>query len=131
MNPLYFLVAERAQHRCECCHAPESIFNVVMEVEHIIPVAKGGGSSDNNLALACRSCNGFKGIRSSYIDSESGQEQRFYHPRQDQWSAIDTHPKSAHIILLLISSDLLTSEYCRDIELKLALQQNTPISQDF
>jgi HNH endonuclease len=86
MNPLYFLVADRAQHRCEYCRAPELIFNIVMEVEHIIPVAKGGSSSDNNLALACRSCNGFKGIRSSYIDSETGQEQRFYHPRQDQWA---------------------------------------------
>jgi hypothetical protein len=31
----------------------------------------------------------------------------------------------------LIETDLLASEYCRDIELKLALQQNTPISQDF
>jgi pyruvate-formate lyase-activating enzyme len=45
MNPLYFMVAERAQHRCEYCHAPESIFNIVMEVEHIIPVAKGGSDS--------------------------------------------------------------------------------------
>ena len=35
MNPLYFLVAERAYHRCEYCHAPESIFNAVLEVEHI------------------------------------------------------------------------------------------------
>jgi hypothetical protein len=43
----------------------------------------------------------------------------------------NTHLKSAHIILLLISSDFLASEYFRDIELKLALQQNTPISQDF
>jgi hypothetical protein len=32
MNPLYFLVAERAHHRCEYCHAPESIFNAVLEV---------------------------------------------------------------------------------------------------
>jgi hypothetical protein len=30
MNPLYFLVAERAYHRCEYCHAPESIFNAVL-----------------------------------------------------------------------------------------------------
>jgi hypothetical protein len=32
MNPLYFLVADRAHYRCEYCHAPESIFNVVLEV---------------------------------------------------------------------------------------------------
>ena len=85
MNPLYFLVAERAHHRCEYCHAPESIFNVVFEVEHIQPIATGGTSTEENLALACRSCNSFKGSRSSYLDPESGLEERFYHPKQDRW----------------------------------------------
>jgi hypothetical protein len=85
MNPLYFLVAERAHHRCEYCHAPESIFNVVFEVEHIIPVAVGGTDIAENLALACRSCNSFKSNRSSYIDAETNQEERLYHPRQDRW----------------------------------------------
>jgi molybdenum cofactor biosynthesis enzyme MoaA len=27
MNPYYNLVADRANHRCEYCHAPELIFN--------------------------------------------------------------------------------------------------------
>ena len=85
MNPLYYLVADRARHRCEYCRAPESIFNAVLEVEHIIPIALGGSDNENNLALACRSCNGFKGSRSGYIDIESSQEERFYHPRQDLW----------------------------------------------
>jgi HNH endonuclease len=85
MNPLYFLVAERAYHRCEYCHAPESIFNAVLEVEHITPVVANGTSTEENLALACRSCNGFKASRSSYTDPESGRAERFYHPRQDRW----------------------------------------------
>ena len=85
MNPLYFLVAERAHHRCEYCHAPESIFNVVFEVEHIQPIATGGTSTEENLALACRSCNSFKGSRNRHLDPESGLEERFYHPRQDRW----------------------------------------------
>jgi hypothetical protein len=85
MNPLYFLVAERADHRCEYCHAPESIFNVVFEVEHINPTATGGTDTADNLALACRSCNSFKGIRNSHSDPTSGQEERFYHPRLDRW----------------------------------------------
>jgi len=42
MNPHYPLVAERAGHRCEYCHAPETIFNVPFEVEHFIPLAKEG-----------------------------------------------------------------------------------------
>ena len=31
MNPHYPLVAERAGHRCEYCHAPEVIFNFPFE----------------------------------------------------------------------------------------------------
>jgi hypothetical protein len=77
MNPLYFLVAERAHHRCEYCHAPESIFNAVLEVEHITPIFAGGTSTEENLALACRSCNGFKGRRSSSINPDSGQQDRW------------------------------------------------------
>ena len=85
MNPLYFLVAKRAHHRCEYCHAPESIFNVVLEVEHIHPIVAGGTNTEENLALTCRSCNSFKGSRRGSLDPQSGQEERFYHPRQDRW----------------------------------------------
>jgi len=35
MNRHYAGVAERAGHRCEYCHAPEAIFNLPFEVEHI------------------------------------------------------------------------------------------------
>lgn len=55
MNPLYLQVAERANHRCEYCHAPEVVFNFPFEVEHIIPIAKRGKTDLDNLALACRS----------------------------------------------------------------------------
>jgi 5-methylcytosine-specific restriction endonuclease McrA len=50
MNPYYPLVAERAAHRCEYCHAPELIFNVPFEVDHIIPISKGGSDDPSNLA---------------------------------------------------------------------------------
>ena len=36
MSPRYALVAARAKHRCEYCHAPEAIFNFPFEVEHIL-----------------------------------------------------------------------------------------------
>ncbi len=101
MNPLYFLVAERAHHRCEYCRAPESIFNAMLGVEHINPVVAGGTSTEENLALACRSCNSFKGSRSSYIDPESGREERFYHARQDRWEEhFLANPKSGEIIAI-------------------------------
>ena len=57
MNPFYNLVADRAAHRCEYCHAPELVFNFPFEVEHIVPICRGGEAAEYNLALACRSCN--------------------------------------------------------------------------
>jgi hypothetical protein len=51
MNPAYPEVASRAGHRCEYCHAPEVIFNFPFEVEHVIPIARGGSDALQNLAL--------------------------------------------------------------------------------
>jgi hypothetical protein len=42
MNPHYTQVALWAGHRCEYCHASEAVFNLPLEVEHIVPVARSG-----------------------------------------------------------------------------------------
>lgn len=86
MNPYYSAIAERADHRCEYCHAPELVFNFPFEVEHIIPLSRQGTDDEANLALACRCCNLRKGTRISAITLDSNTEVRFFHPRQDQWS---------------------------------------------
>jgi hypothetical protein len=86
MNPLYTLVADRAAHRCEYCHAPELVFNFPFEVEHIIPISRDGTDTESNLALACRSCNLRKGTRIDGLDPKSQTEVRFFDPRTDRWS---------------------------------------------
>jgi HNH endonuclease len=86
VNPHYTTVADRANHCCEYCRAPEVVFNFPFEVEHIIPLCKQGTDSEANLALACRSCNLRKGTRVSGIDLNSNTEIRFFHPRRDSWS---------------------------------------------
>jgi 5-methylcytosine-specific restriction endonuclease McrA len=48
----YAFVAERAGHRCEYCLAPEALFNSPFDVDHVVPIAHGGGRSADNLALA-------------------------------------------------------------------------------
>jgi 5-methylcytosine-specific restriction endonuclease McrA len=53
MNPCYAAIAERANHRCEYCQAPEVVFNFPFEVEHIIPIFRQGANNEANLALAC------------------------------------------------------------------------------
>ena len=43
----------------------------------------------------------------------------------EEWEqAIDTHPNSAHLILLLISSDFMASDYCYGVEMKRALERH-------
>lgn len=85
MNPRYALVASRASHRCEYCHAPESVFNFAFEVEHVIPPSRGGADAESNWALACRACNLHKGSHVHSLDPESQADVRLFHPRQDQW----------------------------------------------
>jgi hypothetical protein len=85
MNPRYAQVAPRAGHRCEYCHAPEAVFNLSFEVEHIVPVSRGGDDAAANWALACRACNLFKATHIHGRDPESQTVVRLFHPREDQW----------------------------------------------
>lgn len=86
MNPKYALVAARAVHRCEYCCAPELVFNFQFEIEHIIPLAKGGTNQDDNLALACRSCNLKKGTFTTGTDAITEATVPIFNPRQATWS---------------------------------------------
>lgn len=85
MNPRYAQVALRAAHRCEYCHAPEAVFNFPLEVEHIVPVSRGGDDTAANWALACRACNLYKATHVRGSDPESHAVVRLFHPREDQW----------------------------------------------
>lgn len=85
MNPRYAQVALRAGYRCEYCHAPEVLFNFPFEVEHIRPVSRGGTDTQNNQALACRSCNLRKATHVGGVDPESEAMVRLFIPRYDRW----------------------------------------------
>ena len=76
---------KHAAHRCEYCRAPEAIFNLPFEVEHIVPTSRGGSADELNHALACRACNVFKSNQLEGHDEVEGKSVRLYHPRQDSW----------------------------------------------
>jgi hypothetical protein len=85
MNPSYPSVSARARHTCEYCHAPEIVFNLPFEVEHITPHSQGGQTTENDLALSCRSCNLYKADFVSAADELTQQEVRLFNPRRDAW----------------------------------------------
>ena len=56
-------IAEHARHRCGYCLTSQKITGMHLDIEHIIPEARGGKTEEDNLWLACADCNEFKGDR--------------------------------------------------------------------
>ena len=99
MNPHYTQVALRAGHRCEYCHAPEAVFNLPLEVEHIMPIARGGEDTAANWALACRACNLYKATHVSGHDPVHDAVIHLFHPREDRWEDhFQVAPESGEIV---------------------------------
>jgi len=82
---LRLLVRERAQGRCEYCQTSEWLSGLPCEIDHIIPRSHSGPTTEDNLCLACVSCNGHKQARTHAVDPESGTEAALFHPRTQQW----------------------------------------------
>lgn len=78
-------VAARANGRCEYCLSPQKIV-LFMEIDHITPVSKGGDTTEDNLCLACISCNARKLNFQTGIDPETNTEHPLYNPREQKWS---------------------------------------------
>src|ERR1044071_1238563 len=85
MNPNYPFVSARARHACEYCHAPEAVFNLPFEVEHVTPRARGGETTEDDLALSCRSCNLHKSDYVGAVDEVTRREVSLFNPRLDVW----------------------------------------------
>ncbi len=78
-------VAAKAKHRCGYCLTPQSFTAMPMHVEHIIPFAAGGPSTEDNLWLACPLCNGYKRDQTYAIDAVTGEQISLFNPRQQVW----------------------------------------------
>lgn len=53
-------VRERAGNRCGYCLSRQEYVLGFLEIDHIIPEARGGTNDEENLWLACRLCNHYK-----------------------------------------------------------------------
>ncbi len=58
-NKMRFSIYERDGYRCRRCGATQT--RTTLEIDHIIPIAKGGKSTYNNLQTLCSRCNYEKG----------------------------------------------------------------------
>jgi hypothetical protein len=79
-------VGERARWRCGYCLTSQRIIGPLLEIDHLIPEARGGTADDENLWLACPLCNSHKGDRILARDPTSQDMVRLFNPRDDIWS---------------------------------------------
>ena len=78
-------VFDRANHRCEYCGTSRRLIGMPLVIDHIIPQARGGSDSQDNLAAACYRCNEFKGAKTDSIDPTSGLLVPLFNPRIQIW----------------------------------------------
>jgi hypothetical protein len=78
-------VADHFQHRCCYCLTPERIVGAELTIDHIVPQALGGASTEDNLCLACWRCNLLKRDRVAAIDPATGLTVRLFNPRLQNW----------------------------------------------
>jgi hypothetical protein len=90
-------VRQRARDRCGYCRSPQHLVFGWLEIEHVVPVARGGLDDESNLWLACRFCNTFKSDAVDAIDPVSGLRVPLFDPRvlvwgdHFRWSEDGTH----------------------------------------
>lgn len=56
-----------------------------LQIDHILPVAKGGSDDEGNLCLACEFCNQYKWTQTEGIDYQTGEQVPLFNPRQQRW----------------------------------------------
>jgi hypothetical protein len=79
------LVIRRAGERCEYCGLSQAGQEAAFHIDHIVPRAAGGETTEANLALACVGCSLHKAARQTAKDPTDGFEVPLFNPRAQQW----------------------------------------------
>lgn len=80
-------VREAAHNRCGYCLSHQRYVMGQLEIEHIIPRARGGSDDELNLWISCSLCNRYKGSQIAGTDSLNGDTVALFNPRTQVWSA--------------------------------------------
>lgn len=78
-------VRKDSKYRCCYCRTPQLLLSYKLEIEHILPLSKGGRSIKENLCLACRQCNLHKSAKVFGFDVISGKRVRLFDPNRQKW----------------------------------------------
>jgi hypothetical protein len=79
-------IREQAGDRCGYCQSAQRYVFAPLEIDHLLPTARGGHDAEDNLWLACRMCNGYKADRTHGLDPVTGAEVRLFNPRRQRWA---------------------------------------------
>ncbi|MCE7979753.1 MAG: HNH endonuclease [Caldilinea sp. CFX5] len=80
-TPLDRRIRHAARQRCGYCLSPQHLVMARLEVEHMIPLVKGGTNDETNLWLACPLCNRHKADKVTAADPETGNVVPLFNPR--------------------------------------------------
>jgi hypothetical protein len=83
--PIRAAVIARADRRCEYCRLSQAGQEAAFHIDHVMPRAAGGTTTEDNLALACVSCSLHKAAKRTATDPNSGEEVSIFNPRSDEW----------------------------------------------
>lgn len=76
-------IRRQSENCCGYCLLPQSLNPGLLEIEHLLPTAKGGDDDEENLWLACRLCNGYKSVQTEASDPKTGEIVLLFNPRTD------------------------------------------------
>ena len=79
-------VRQQAHDRCGYCRSSQRYVFAPLEIDHLIPQAHGGTDDEENLWLACRMCNGFKGAQWQARDPLTEELVPLFNPRTLRWT---------------------------------------------
>jgi hypothetical protein len=79
-------VRNAARNRCGYCLSPQHLVMARLEIEHTIPISKGGSNDESNLWLACPICNRYKSDKTTAVDPETGDNAELFKPQSQVWS---------------------------------------------
>jgi hypothetical protein len=80
-------VRVQAGDRCGYCRSLQKYVLGVLEIDHIISRAAGRSDDEENLWLACRLCNSYKGAQVYAKDPITNQQVQLFNPRTQAWSS--------------------------------------------